>query len=372
MLLALVAGLDEDDGAVALGVDAATWRLALRRAAPHDAAGRFDEAAWRTLAGAVRDMQRALPEARLAWWNRAGEAALGARGAAVAAGDAGGDGDAERNRRLVHGLWAALAACALAFAGTFVPWDALFADRTGAHPPPAEAAPLAPASAPAETYDGDFALRHHPDLPRLLAGEDALLRDLDFGAWYAAQLTGADAGEDARADVADNAAAPAPAPAVPDAYAPQPLPAFDALSSAQRAQLQQRAAADGAMPGAGRGALRERWEAWQRMPAAERSAVRRALAAFAALPAGAQAPLRDAFATQPGDLQRGWLLGPTLGAHWPRLEPLLQQVPAEEREPLLARLRAMDAAALDALGMLAQRTPPQAREALRRQVIAKR
>jgi hypothetical protein len=106
------------------------------------------------------------------------------------------------------------------------------------------------------------------------------------------------------------------------------------------------------------------------MPAAERSAVRAALAAFAALPPDARQALRDAFAEQPGDLQRGWLLGPALGAQWPRLQPLLQQVPAGEREPLLARLRTLDARALDALAVLAQRTPPQAREALRQQVLS--
>ncbi|MGN6113707.1 MAG: DUF3106 domain-containing protein, partial [Luteimonas sp.] len=80
--------------------------------------------------------------------------------------------------------------------------------------------------------------------------------------------------------------------------------------------------------------------------------------------------LRDAFSAQPGDLQRGWLLGPSLGAAWPRLEPLLQQVPARERDPLLARLRGMDGAGLDALAMLAQRTPPQEREALRQRLLS--
>jgi hypothetical protein len=43
-------------------------------------------------------------------------------------------------------------------------------------------------------------------------------------------------------------------------------------------------------------------------------------------------------------------------------------VPADEREPLLAHLHAMDAAALDAFGEIARRTPPQARDALRREL----
>jgi hypothetical protein len=141
------------------------------------------------------------------------------------------------------------------------------------------------------------------------------------------------------------------------------------MSPEQRAQLQQRANASDALPRAERGALRERWDAWQRMPATERDAVRSALAAFAALPAADRQSLRDEFMAQSGDLQRGWLLGPRLGARWPQLQSLLQQVPAGEREPLLARLHAMDAVSLDALGQVARRTPPQAREALRRRLL---
>ena len=147
------------------------------------------------------------------------------------------------------------------------------------------------------------------------------------------------------------------------------LPAPDAQSPAQRGELQRRIAAENASPRAERGALRERWDAWQRMPEAERSGVRRALAAYAAMPADAQRALHEAFEAQPLDLQRGWLLGPMLGERWPQLQPLLQQVPASERDPLLARLHAMDAASLDALGVLAQRTPPQSREALRQRML---
>lgn len=383
LLLALVAGLDEEDGAAALGVDASVWRLALRRAAPHDAVGGFDEAAWRALATASRDAQRALPDARLAWWDRACEAALAARNADSAR-DADAGSDPARRRRALRVLWAAVAACALAFAATFVPWNAIFGDQGDANPPPAKGVPLAAPASPTATYDDAFALRHHPDLPRLLAGEDALLRELDFGAWYAARraldddATPAAATAAPAATIAADDAASAAQPDAPSAtaatggnpYAPQPLPAFDGLSPAQRQALQQRVAADEALSREERGALRERWEAWQRMPAPERIAVRRSLAAFAALPVDARQTLRDAYAAQSLDLQRGWLLGPTLGERWPRLQPLLQQVPAAEREPLLARLHAMDTAALDALCVLAQRTPPQSRDALRRQVIS--
>lgn len=367
LLLALVAGLDEDDGGAALGVDAATWRLALRRAAPRDASGDFDETAWRSLAAAARDAQRDLPDARLAWWDEVATASLAPRapapGPAVAATQAR-DADG-RHKAIRYLLWIGVGACALAFAATFVPWQAWFARQDSLDPAPARGIPLAPAEAPAARYDTAFALRHHPDLPRLLAGDDALLRELDFGAWYAARRASVAAVADASgAAVADTADLPV------SAAAPQPLPAFDALLPEQRTQLGQRAAASDALPRAVRGALRERWDAWQRMPAAERGAVRAAIVAFDALPAAGRQALRDEFMAQSTDLQRGWLLGPTLGAHWPRLQPLLQQVPAGERDSLLARLHAMDGDELDALGEIALRTPPQAREALRRQLVS--
>lgn len=357
LLLALVAGLDEEDGGGALGVDAATWRLALRRAAPHDADGRFDEAGWRALATAARDAQRAMPGARLQGWMRACDAALAVRDArptldGATAGVAG-------RRRVVRVLWGAVAACALAFAATFLPWSAW---RDGAGGPDAGAPEHAPgvalgaAAAPRARYDDAFALRHHPDLALLLADADARLQAFELSSWYAARL-----------------AAEAPSPAVAAApEAPLPAPGFDALSASRVAALRERAAAWDRLPRAERGALRERWLAWQRLPAAQRGAVRAGGDAFAALPPERQAALRDEFSAQALDEQRGWLLGPVLGARWRQLEPLLMQVPDAEREPLLARLQAMDAAALDALAVLAQRTPPQSRGALRRRLLGVR
>ena len=58
-----------------------------------------------------------------------------------------------------------------------------------------------------------------------------------------------------------------------------------------------------------------------------------------------------------------------LGAEWAGLEPLLMQVPASERKPLLAVLQAMPPAQVRDLAILSQRTPPQGREALRSGLI---
>ncbi|HEX2083840.1 MAG TPA: hypothetical protein VHF86_10210, partial [Xanthomonadaceae bacterium] len=82
--------------------------------------------------------------------------------------------------------------------------------------------------------------------------------------------------------------------------------------------------------------------------------------------------LRARFAQLDESRRHGWLLGPQLGADWERLQPLLMQVPAGQREPLLAALRGMSAQQRADLGVLAQRTPPQDRDRLRRELLAQR
>jgi hypothetical protein len=92
--------------------------------------------------------------------------------------------------------------------------------------------------------------------------------------------------------------------------------------------------------------------------------------AFAALDGAQQQALRAQFAQEDASQRRGWFLGPALGASFAALQPLLMQVPADERAPLLATLRAMDTGQRDALGVLAQRTAPAQRDALRRELIS--
>ncbi|MNN89513.1 hypothetical protein D3C81_2073400 [compost metagenome] len=68
--------------------------------------------------------------------------------------------------------------------------------------------------------------------------------------------------------------------------------------------------------------------------------------------------------------REGWLLGPRLGALYAKLQPLLGFLPAEQREPMLALLHQLDAAQLEQLSLISQRTPPQERVALREQLLA--
>ncbi|MCJ0826465.1 DUF3106 domain-containing protein [Luteimonas sp. 50] len=145
---------------------------------------------------------------------------------------------------------------------------------------------------------------------------------------------------------------------------------LQALAPWQRQALQQRSIAWDALPLAQRRELRERWQAWQALPAREQWQLRTAATAFAALPPEQQQALRARFEELDESERRGWRLGPVLGADYARLQPLLMQVPAAQREPLLAVLRAMTPAELDDLATLAQRTPPPERDALRRDLVS--
>src|SRR5690606_18789338 len=337
-LLWLVAGLDEEGAAAALGVSGESWRLAVQRAAPRDAAGHVDAAAWQAWAESVRRQLRELPQERLDWWDGQCARALHP----VRRPPPVGVQPARRAPRwLLPVLWAGVVLCALGLVVTFVPWRPQGGDsaRRDDAPMHTRGASLPAAAAPAATYDADFALHNHRDLALLAGGDEALLRDLDFHAWHAAQL------------------GVASAPAVP-VVDPPPVP------------MPERIAAWQALPPDERALLRERWDAWQHLPAARQAEVRSAAATFSALAPEQQQELRMTFSSLPDGERRGWLLGPRLGLAWPRLQPLLMQVPAAQREPLLAALHELSALQLDDLATLAQRTPPQERDALRRELLS--
>jgi hypothetical protein len=116
--------------------------------------------------------------------------------------------------------------------------------------------------------------------------------------------------------------------------------------------------------------VRSRYAAWQALPASEQQRIRQAAAAIAALPDAQRQALRARYMAIDQMHRDGWLLGPQLGVLYPRLQPLLGYLPAAEREPVIALLRQLDAAQLEQLSLISQRTPPQQREELRAQLLA--
>lgn len=116
--------------------------------------------------------------------------------------------------------------------------------------------------------------------------------------------------------------------------------------------------------------VRSRYAAWQALPDGERQRIRQAAAQLAALPPEQRQALRARYMDIDRMHRDGWVLGPQLGALYPRLQPLLGYVPSAEREPVIALLRQLDAAQLEQLSLISQRTPPQQREELRTQLLA--
>lgn len=143
-----------------------------------------------------------------------------------------------------------------------------------------------------------------------------------------------------------------------------------AMTPMQRTAFQRRLAVWDALSERERRTRRERWQAWQTLPEEQRQRVRAAARALAALPVEAQLRLREDFAALPQDQRHGWLLGPTLGADYAHLAPLIGQVPHQQRASLLAVLRAMSPQQRVDLGVLARRIPPQQRDTLRTELLA--
>lgn len=139
---------------------------------------------------------------------------------------------------------------------------------------------------------------------------------------------------------------------------------------AEREALRQRAAAWTALPAAERNARRERYQAWQALAPDVRVRLQGAARRFERMPAADQEALRAQFDALDDTTRRGWLLGPALGADYPALQPLLAQMPAAQHTAMLQTLRAMTAVQRGELAVLVQRTPPQEREALRRELLS--
>lgn len=339
LLLHLVAALDEADAAAALGIEVDAYQLRIRDALPRDALGQPDLDVWRAWRAAAQRALDALPETAAAAPAPAPSTAQPDQGA-----------DAARHRRRMRWLWLGVAACAFALLASFFLHQRgrELLDSWRNH---VQVEPLPPAVAPKARFDpADPAL--HPDRALLAEpGTLQLARQLPLLAWLATEA-------------ADALPPPPLAPAFPDtasAAAVDPLAgsdlserirAWDRLSPSQRARQ--------------RGALEE----WQALPAEEQALLGRLAARFAALPSAEQLALRERYASLSFDAHRGWHLGPRLGRDWPRIGALFAYVEPGEREALLRLLRAASAEELDTLARLAQITPPEARAALRRELLA--
>lgn len=160
------------------------------------------------------------------------------------------------------------------------------------------------------------------------------------------------------------------------------------LQPAQRERLQEQAAAWSAWPRVDRDAFagrarawdaaslherrsrRDSWQAWRLLTDAERRRLQAEAARIGTLAAAEQADLRARFERLDATTQRGWRLGPVLGADYARLQPLLAQVPADQHAPLLRVLRAMTPVQRADLAVLVQRTPPAERDRLRRELVS--
>lgn len=145
---------------------------------------------------------------------------------------------------------------------------------------------------------------------------------------------------------------------------------LQSLTPEQRAAFTQRLAAWDALPRAEREDRRARYLAWRELEPGERVRLQGVADEVAAFPPERQQALRQEFAALDASQRAGWRLGMALGNDYERLHPLIAYVPAAQRLPLLAALRAMQPAQRAQLGVLAQRTPPQERQALREELLA--
>lgn len=205
LLLRLTAGLPEEEAAAVLGIAPEVHQQALASACPRDASGQPDALAWRTLAEAIQSLLRDLPPQRLARLARLREAAiLGTRleRPALATSTAA-PVEARPGRRRWPWVALVLLLCAAALAATWwwPQWQA--SHGIGADPEPGVqrlqdkveiASEDLPAQLPAAKFDAVTALLTHPDFELLLEPQDeAIARDADFLAWYAAGASAAPA-----------------------------------------------------------------------------------------------------------------------------------------------------------------------------------
>lgn len=148
------------------------------------------------------------------------------------------------------------------------------------------------------------------------------------------------------------------------------LRAWNAWTEPERRAFTRRAHEWDALPVAVRQQRRAAWWAWNRLSDDERLRLRSEATRLATLTPAERMALRAQFDALDLTTQRGWMLGPALGADFPRLQPLLAQAPREDHTDLLRTLRATTPEERGQLAVLVQRTPPQDRERLRRDLVS--
>ncbi|RZA18453.1 MAG: DUF3106 domain-containing protein, partial [Lysobacteraceae bacterium] len=345
VLLHLVAGLDDEAAAAALGLAVPGYQEMIRDSLPRNELGQPDVDVWRAWrAAAQRELERAADPPPLVAKPAAAPAAQAPPSSSQVAGPAA--------RHGARWLWLGVAACVLAFAAAFfihplgreaiVHWFASIKHEA-----------LPPASAPEARFNpADSAL--HPDREQLAAPREAeFAEQLALLAWLADVTSDPVAAAALRLPIADPARQP---------------PLLDAASEAPA--LAARMQRWNALPPRARGIRRGNWQAWRTLDAGERMQLRAIAQRVRQLSVEDQRALRARFDAQSSDARAGWWLGPRLGRDWPRVAALFAYVEAGEREPVLRMLRQSTPADIDALARLAQGTPPEAREALRRELLA--
>ncbi len=382
LLLRLVAHVSEADAAAVLGVGRPVYRMALRRALPRRPDGSADAEAWRELGEAAQRALRELSPETLAELARLRQAALEGSAWTPAAPE-----PEPEPRPRPRWLWPATGLVATAAVAGIVAVQLLSPQAATPGPGPEgivrEELPATPA---AGTWDADLLLLAHPDFELLANGrQDPAMRDPAFHAWLVHQLEGLPpiedpAGEAAGPEAVDDAAAAAVMPPELQEHAASLPPAEARRLARRQARLQampahevlalrEEAMAWDALDLSRQRARRDAWQAWNRLPQSDRMLMRQAAAAYAELPAQDRADLADEFAALDALERNGWQLGPRLGADWPQLHPLFALVPVAQQEALLDVLMSMGAVERADLAVVAQRTPPGEREALRQALL---
>ena len=401
LLLRLVAGLDIDHAAQALGVTPEAYEKALHRAlaAPgleaqgiealrqelqaqmHDApaAQRQLLATWRDEALLAADDQANAQAANTRAANTQTANAQTANAGAANHPVANPQAAAHRPRPPRRARMALAAALLVVTAGAVAVW----VWRHPSGPPTPVVDRVAPP--PAMT---DAVVVTHPDYLLVAAPLDqAVARELPFLSWMAA------------------ATLPAPTDPLPAPPA-EPATRFEALAAdeqavlasareawsdldaptrasllrqardwiARTAEQRERLRADlvawDKLPAPEHARRRTPFAAWERLDETDRAWVRLAAARVASLPADEQQRLRAQFAASPPDTQALWWLGPGLGQELAPFSSLFAYLPESERPALLQVLRGLEPDARADLGLLAPRLTEARRQALRRDLLA--